>query len=568
MKKLNQHYYFLPTLGTDLISTLIDSEGSIFDVIDEVNNLNTEDDTALLQAVTNILYEANMYNQIFADNLTADQINDLLALLRIPAVLSFYFNTDMVLPLEDVDGIYTAVYPLLGELLGAGIDLESLFLNDLTAQNIIDLKVIIESGSDGYGHIEPTTIVDVLIYVDTLVNDFVTAHPTEAQAISDILGDSQTGMIYTTVLGYIIDYVEMMQLVEPEEMSYDYILYVLNEMSASYPELVSALTLINTIGTDAIDHLVATEGSIVDLIIQAQTQSFSESEMLAFINDMIDEINGYNQIVTEPLTEAQFTDLLTLAKIPFVIISTQNIAGDFTLAEVDEIVDTLYPSVATVLYNVVMLERSIGNTLDQMDASTYYGETGFTMDPELAIYLAFIDAADQVLTTAQKDTIDDSIDIVFNTLLNPAEVQTALELTAQDIIDMRSNLDALISDFYTDLSTYTALDFTQLTQTDIDNIYMFADMYGVSDLFPPSTEEMLMNADALVLNQQVEIYVGEDEEFYYFKYTATVDGTYYFASYGNADPYMTYYDETFENIAYEDDTDGLNFSYTLSVASW
>ncbi len=556
---------FLPTLGTDLIGALIDSEGSIIDVIEEVNNLDPEDDTALLAALTNVLYEANMYNQILTDHLTAEQINDLLALLRIPAVLSFYFNTDMALPLEDVDGIYTAVYPLLGELLGAGIDLEALFLNDLTAQNIIDLKVIIESGSDGFGHIEPTTMVDVLIYVDTLVNDFVLAHPTEAQAISDILGAPQTGMIYTTVLGYLIDYVEMMQVEEPEDMSYDYILYVLNEMSASYPQLVSALTLINTIGTDAIDHLVATEGSIVDLIIEGQTQSFTEAEMLAFINDMIGEINGYNQIVTEPLTEAQFTDLLTLAKIPFVIMSSQALDGDFTLTEVNAIVDTLYPSVATLLYNVVMLERNIGNTVDQMDATTYYGETGFTTDPELAIYLAFIDAADLVLTTTQKDTIDDSIDIVFNTLLDPAEVQTALELTPQDVIDMRADLDGMISNFYTDLTTYAALDFSQLTQTDIDNIYMFADMYGLSDLFPPSTEEMLMNADALVLNQSVEIFVGEDEEFYYFKYTASADGTYYFASYGDADPYMTYYDEVFQNIAYEDDTDGLNFSYTLSL---
>ena len=130
----------------------------------------------------------------------------------------------------------------LGQLDKATLDLALLFIEDFNALDLVEISAIIPQLTDEYGDFnpeDPQAVIDLLAFIQTYIEDFIAAHPTEVQALEDLTGSDNPEMIYQEILDIASTY--MQSMLDPDSPEYEAITYVIMVLGNSYEEVKSAL---------------------------------------------------------------------------------------------------------------------------------------------------------------------------------------------------------------------------------------------------------------------------------------------------------------------------------------
>ncbi len=537
------------TLGIDTVVNLITTEGDIIDSIIALDE--AMDDTARMNAIIALLNDVDSYLLVLIDDLSPDQFEALISFAKLPFVITVYEQLGLNLTLEELDDIVENLYPHIGQTIHAELELMLMLIESIDDTDITTVYNLVMTVTDEYGELQVPEFIDLIDYIYTFINDFMADHPTQVQTLEDLVIGDSAETLYLYVLNTVLTYLNAIP-VEEQTMETEVATYLVTELLGSFDHFVMVQDIIRSIGANAIDELIITDGAIIDLIINTPLVEFmTEAETLAFMQDVLDQFITYYPVIDTELTEMQIDHILSLVRIPVVISAYLNSESGLTLTELDTLADAAYPYILDIVMDVVGLERAVAAQIELLDLATYYGTAGYTTDPELAIYMMMIDVLDTVVT--QNETVIDGIVAsLFDDIFSMANVQTLFTMTPQDVIDARTNLETMVSDFKADLSTVASLDFSNLLEADIDVIINFMFDYGLH--FPLSFEEQMMMSEVLIVDSPVE--VPEFNEYYYYQFTATTEGTYRITSSGiDADPIVVLYNMNLEFMAEFDDID-------------
>ncbi len=559
------------TIGIDVYSTFVDSQASIIDLINAYQTLDTEDSEAVLAFITQAVEEFNLYNQVIGSQFTPAQIEDLLALAKIPYVISMYVNDDMGFTLEDISDLYDAAYPFISQLSGQMIELEYLFLGDIDQTDIESMMTLIQNGFDEYGNFnpDPYDILAFLTFINDQVDAFVVAHPDQITAFNDLLNGPEPALVFDAYMSFAIAYVESLQVENPSDLQLEMLHYVLTELSESYANMKTVIDLVHTVGTDAFDQLITSEGEIIDAIMALEALDGQDMDQTALaINDLIDAFVAYHNIVADQFNATEIEAILSLVKIPMVIAIYQSNPEENSIATLDAMFESLIADVSSIAEDVFTLETVLVNAIDGLDFTSYLGTTKYTEDPQIAAFLMLVDAIDQSYTLSNSILVGQVVYAIFNDVLTNEALLSYLNLTSTQVDDMQTTVNDFITQLFDDIDTITALDYSNLSPADLDVIIGFMDSYGITALLEgePSFEDMLYNSPEMFVDTLVVVPAGE--ELTYYQFTATTSGTYTITSYtDNGDPRVDLYDQNFQYVTYNDDYSGWNFELSFTVTA-
>ncbi len=539
------------SLGIDMVVNLIDTQGAIIDSITDFTE--AEDDASRLLALSGLLDDVDTYLDVLLNDLTAEQFEAILSFAKLPVVIKAYEELGLDLTLDELSDIADNLYPHIGQTVHASLELALLFVQDVDALDISTVYGLVTTMTDENDALDISVFIDLLEFVQTFMDDFVLAHPTEVATFDDLTTGDSASALYTYVLNTVIAYLDSI----PVEQQSEYTVvatYVLNELLDDFDNFVMFGEMLQTIGDGVIDQLILSDGSLIDLIINTpEIALMTETETLTFITSILDEFTTYHAIVNAQLTETQIDNLLQVARIPAVAVAYLNSGSGLSLEAIDTAADTIYPFVIDIIKNIVSVETQIVAQIDLLDVATYFGATAYTEDPGFATYLMMIDVLDTVVT-ANATLVDDTVDIIFDDIFSVTDVQTLLGILPADLTTAKTNVESDIAEFKADLATVAALDFSTLTETQIDDIESFILKYNL--YFPLSFEDQLMMSEELVLNVAVQ-----PDEFYgdiYYQFTPVNAGTYTLtsSSLDGADPAVHLFDAMFQYVSGYDDNGG------------
>ncbi|MFA6801575.1 MAG: hypothetical protein WCR19_05660 [Acholeplasmataceae bacterium] len=385
---------------------------------------------------------------------------------------------------------YTAYF---GEMNEATLELSLYFVQDFTETDLLDINALIErmidenSGEFNPG-LDPYAVIDLLAFVEDYVNDFMANHPDEVAAFNELVNDETNEAFYQLVMDEVINYVEALE--ENEQIqNAEVLIYVLNQLSNDYDEMISVVALVESIGMDTIDALIESEGSIIDAIMNVYSMDSEDQDAVVLaVSALIDEIGTYNEVVMSQFTLDELTNIMSLVKIPLTINLYLEFELEMTLDEIDTMVNEIYPMAAEFIFDAVELERDLISIVDATDLSFYLGEDGCTTDIELAVDLVVIHVLSTCFSTENVALIDNMVSIIFDDILGIDEIADNVDMVTMAGIQV--TVEEAVEEIVSNVQTFAALDFNNLSEQNIEDIKSFVfSLYGGISSLVPSDEE-------------------------------------------------------------------------------
>jgi hypothetical protein len=542
-------------IGMDAIDTFVETEGSLIDAFMLLNQGDFENQDDEIAAVIDAIEEADAYLELLAEDLSEEQYVALLSFARIPIVLGISYQLDMTL--EEADEFVSSIYPVFGETGYALTEVVLLFIQDINEEDINQvLDIVMAMNEDPENALN--AVADLIIFVSSYIDDFEAENPDEVAALLSALDSEDLEMIYDLVFVKLIDYVTNTQDLNIDK---EVTLYVLNELAANYDAIISFRDLILSVGVDSLQTFVDSEAAIIDVVMDFESLNFEDGEsgFIAF-TALIDELTNYHDNVVGLMTEQQINDLLSLVRVAVVVDTYYSNDMEVELADLDALVDTLQPHVTSIILNVINLEQQLITQIDAIDYTIYYGETGYTMDPELAVMLMGIDMVDQLTSMSNTLKIYSISSTLFDDILENDDVQAITHMSSEDITMLKDGLESMIDAIIEDVSDLKALDFSNLSNEDIQLIKDVMISYG---LINQSFEDMLMNAEVVELDQIT--YVEVDGDYEYFQFIAPSNGVFVIYSSGEYDPYLSVFNQEFIYVDGNDDAYAQDYNFSLEI---
>jgi hypothetical protein len=535
-------------IGIDMISTFVETEGLLVDALMALEDVDPEDQAAKIAALVDVIEGVDDYLQVFIDDLSEEQYVALLSFVSIPVSIGLANQLDMTY--DEAEALMLNIYPIFGETGYAFTQVVLLFVQDIDEDAVTDMLNLLEAiDGDSVNPYEP--LVNFILYLEQYVSDFEAAHPDEVAQLLALLDSDDLETIYNLVFAELIAYVENMD----DYMMKEATLYVLNELASDYDSLISLRDLVLSIGMDTIESFVDSEGDLLNLIGElTKLGPDQDEELFILFTDIISELVVYHDNVVGLLDESQLNDLLDFVKIA-VVVSASYDNYEIGFDNLDALAETLKPFVVSIMLDVLDLEAQVVATIDALDYTMYYGDTGYTGDPELALMLMGIDTVDSLMTMSNSLKIYSIFDTVFGDILENDDLQVITGMDSIDIEYMQDDIEVMFGNFVTDLSELADMDFENLSEDDIADIRDFMMTYG---LIEESFEDSLMNAT--VIEEGDIIYIEVTDEYLYYQFTAPSNGYYRILSSGETDPALTVFDADFEFLDFADDEgEGYNF---------
>jgi len=540
-------------IGIDIISTFVETEGLIVDALLAINEIDPEDSAAQLAAVIDAVESVDDYLQIFIDDLSEEQYVAVLSFVSIPVSIGLASQLDMTY--DEAEALLLEVYPVFGETGYALTQVVLLFIQDIGETEIIEVLDIINMIEDPLYSLD--AVVELALYLEIYVSDFEAAHPDEVAQLLALLDSEDLEIIYNLVFAELISYVERMDDMY-NYMNKELTLYVLNELAGNYDSLISLRDLVLSIGMDAIDSFVESEGDLINLIGELALLEPGDDERLFIImTDIINEVVVYHDNVVGLLDEEQLNDILDFVKIA-VVVSASYQYYESDINDLNALAETLKPFVVSLMLDVLDLEAQVVAHVDAIDYEMYYGDTGYTGDPELAVMLMGIDILDQLFTIGNTMKIYSMSSTVFEDILGNEDVLEITGIKSIDVEYLQDDLEMMFAQLATDVSELSEIDFDNMTEDDIEDIRNFMIEYG---LIEDSIENLLMNA--VVIEEGDILYLEVTDGNLYYQFTAPSNGYYRIFSSGETDPALTVYDADFNFLDYTDDTES-DFNFFIA----
>jgi hypothetical protein len=353
------------------------------------------------------------------------------------------------------------------------------FILSIDISTINDVQAIVDGMvTQGYyddmdeiyyeGYTDPTKVVELVLYVLTYLDNFLTEQATLVSAIEAI---DVTPMVVDFV-GFAVTIAKTQLEDELDPAMFDKVSALLDELVLQIPSYIEFYEMVYAMDKALIQHLIQTEGAMLfDLVEFMETEEKNPEMVLNFIELMIDHVMDYRGLIRSDIDQDFITAWVNLMKLPVKVACIQGGIDD----DCDGIFEAIKPHLIEVILNVLELEETVMAELNSL-TNIYAQINLWGVDFETGLMIHVILSVDRVLDQ-KRALIDETIAIVIDDILGNTGLQDLLGIDAAMLIEIEANINDGIAHIDIELDRIAGYTFNNLTPTQIDEIHQFFEMF-------------------------------------------------------------------------------------------
>lgn len=357
------------------------------------------------------------------------------------------------------------------------LGLEFILSVDLTTIN--DVQAIVDGMvTEGYydefeeiyyeGYTDPTKVVELVLYVLTYLDNFLTE---QATLVSTIEAIDVTPMVVDFV-GFAVTIAKTQLEDELDPAMFDKVSALLDELVLQIPSYIEFYEMVYAMDKALIQHLIQTEGAMLfDLVEFMETEEKNPEMVLNFIELMIDHVMDYRGLIRSDIDQDFITAWVNLMKLPVQVACIQGGIDD----DCDGVFEAIKPHLIEVILNVLELEEAVMAELDSL-TNIYAQINLWGVEFETGLMIHVIISLDHVLDQ-KRVLIDETIAIVIDDILGNTDLQTLLGIDASMLIEIETNITDGIAHIDAEADRIAGYTFNNLTPAQIDEIHQFFEMF-------------------------------------------------------------------------------------------
>lgn len=357
------------------------------------------------------------------------------------------------------------------------LGLEFILSVDLTTIN--DVQAIVDGMvTEGYydefeeiyyeGYTDPTKVVELVLYVLTYLDNFLTE---QATLVSTIEAIDVTPMVVDFV-GFAVTIAKTQLEDELDPAMFDKVSALLDELVLQIPSYIEFYEMVYAMDKALIQHLIQTEGAMLfDLVEFMETEEKNPEMVLNFIELMIDHVMDYRGLIRSDIDQDFITAWVNLMKLPVQVACIQGGIDD----DCDGVFEAIKPHLIEVILNVLELEEAVMAELDSL-TNIYAQINLWGVEFETGLMIHVIISLDHVLDQ-KRALMDETIAIVIDDILGNTDLQTLLGIDASMLIEIETNITDGIAHIDAEADRIAGYTFNNLTPTQIDEIHQFFEMF-------------------------------------------------------------------------------------------
>ncbi len=357
------------------------------------------------------------------------------------------------------------------------LGLEFILSVDLTTIN--DVQAIVDGMvTEGYydefeeiyyeGYTDPTKVVELVLYVLTYLDNFLTE---QATLVSTIEAIDVTPMVVDFV-GFAVTIAKTQLEDELDPAMFDKVSALLDELVLQIPSYIEFYEMVYAMDKALIQHLIQTEGAMLfDLVEFMETEEKNPEMVLNFIELMIDHVMDYRGLIRSDIDQDFITAWVNLMKLPVQVACIQGGIDD----DCDGVFEAIKPHLIEVILNVLELEEAVMAELDSL-TNIYAQINLWGVEFETGLMIHVIISLDHVLDQ-KRALMDETIAIVIDDILGNTDLQTLLGIDASMLIEIETDITDGIAHIDAEADRIAGYTFNNLTPTQIDEIHQFFEMF-------------------------------------------------------------------------------------------
>ena len=302
-------------------------------------------------------------------------------------------------------------------------------------------------------------------FIDTFMTD-------QATLIAELEGVNKDQMIMDfATAAYVMLKAQLMDELSLAE--YQMVEVIIDEALVDIPHFLQLAAAFKALGLDLFDLFITSEGSILTYITDfMMLENQTEESTILFIEGLFDRLGIYHNEINLTLETQLVADFILVIRVPLLAAALNT---GVTETEFNHMYQALDSHIETILLNVVALEADIFAVVDSM-VNIYQTMLGYGIEMDLAALAMVSLAVEDVLTLQNQLMIELTKNLVFETVLVNPTLMSMLQLDADAVILMQTNLMDQYTQVKTDLLLIATYDFNNLTQLQIDHMYDFMSM--------------------------------------------------------------------------------------------
>jgi hypothetical protein len=358
------------------------------------------------------------------------------------------------------------------------LSLEFILSIDITTVN--DVQAIVDGMvTEGYydefeqiyyeGYTDPTKVVELVLYVLTYLDNFLTEQATLVSAIEAI---DVTPMVVDFV-GFAVSIAKAQLEDELDPAMFDQVSALLDEVVIQIPNYIEFYEMVYAMDKALIQHLIETEGAMLfDLVEFIEAEEKNPEMVLNFIELMIDHVMDYRGLIRSDVDLEFVTAWVNLMKLPIQVACIQGGIDD----DCDDIFEDIKPYIIEVMMNVLELEETLMAELDGV-TNVYAQINAWGVEFETGLMIHVIISLDHVLDQ-KRALIDETIAIVIDDILGNTDLQALLQIDAAMLIEIEANITDSIDHIDAEADRIAGYVFNNLTPEQLDDIHEFFSMFS------------------------------------------------------------------------------------------
>ncbi|MBW4258583.1 fibronectin type III domain-containing protein [Methanobacterium sp. YSL] len=316
--------------------------------------------------------------------------------------------------------------------------------------------------------INPNQVVELIMYVLEFMDEFVTEQKDRIDTIKAIDMDAMVIDYMTFAVG--IAKTELQSELSPEQFAQ--VSELLDVFLAELPTYIDFYQEIYAMDVTLIKHILDTNGQMLrDLATFMSNEAMQVEGIFTFVEQMIDHVMDYRGLIRSEFDEAFITKYIQLIKVPMMGVCIQGGIDD----DCDGLFEAVKPGVIDLMVILLDFEEALMTELDAV-TNVYTQIETWQIDLDLGIAAHVIISFDRIMD-AEKSLFIAAINTIIDDILTEVESLPMFDINLSELAQMKQEALAQLEDIDAELDRLAALNFSQLTENDVNDIRTFISTY-------------------------------------------------------------------------------------------
>ncbi|TVP86259.1 MAG: hypothetical protein EA375_02125 [Acholeplasmataceae bacterium] len=379
----------------------------------------------------------------------------------------------------------------LGLTLASAVDLA--FMNDVFAiadELMLPQEYVCYPDYWGPGHdycfyesggINPIKAIELAVLVGTFLDDFYVENEDKFLALEAIFstpaGEAFVDLALETFLA------EMEDSMSPHE--YELFLFIFDEVMADLDTYKEGLAVLADIGVDLVDIFLLTEGLFFISLFELFESLDDMTDVVAFgyeLEALLSLFLPYNDILMGARDAESVEKVLRMVRVPLLIGVLQE--GMMDPEDFNDFFEDMIGPLASIISTLAELEVATLAYVESIDLTDWLFDerwVDYEFAMEVVVIITALVVVDEVIDEDMEDLILAAINTFFDDIFSHEVIMLLHGMDAATIDDFKDDVLQLFTDILEGARAIAALDFDDLTEADVDDIYDFLE--GLEDFF-------------------------------------------------------------------------------------